>query len=390
MKELWKNKPKLSIFHTNICSLNANAENMEGLVHDMDFNFDVLAVTETWNPDKTKDEFSPHHIEGYQKYYGTTGSSSKGGCGVYINESLNVTSRKDLGCWVELTTNKTCNTLVGVFYRHPSEQDSTFIDKLKDVLKKSRNENKKIIICGDFNYNLLNYDKNECISNFLNIMLENNFQPCITEPTRITNTNKPSLVENIFINTIENPISGNILEHISFDHLHNFIIIEHEQINKNIKIKKRDTKHFNQTDFLNELLGSTLIHEIENAHNTNMAYEIFHKKIIEALNNHAPMKYLNKKEIKTRHKPWLTKGILTSIKRKRILFRKMKISKLKGENSDDNYHRYIIHRDMINTLKRKSKRNHYKDYFSNHINNSKKTWKGINQLPPCIILLLLL
>ena len=66
MKELWENKPKLSIFHTNICSL--NAENMEDLVHDMDFNFDVLAVTETWNPDKTKDKFSPHHIEGYQKY----------------------------------------------------------------------------------------------------------------------------------------------------------------------------------------------------------------------------------------------------------------------------------------------------------------------------------
>ena len=279
-----------------------------------------------------------------------------------------------------MTTNKTCNTLVGVFYRHPSEQDSTFIDKLKDVLKNLRKENKKIIICGDFNYNLLNYDKNECISNFLNIMLENNFQPCITEPTRITNTNKPSLVDNIFINTIENPISGNILEHISFDHLPNFIIIEHEQINKNIKIKKRDTKHFNQTEFLNELLGSTLIHEIENAHNTNMAYEIFHKKFIEALDNHAPMKYLNKKEIKTRHKPWLTKGILTSIKRKRILFRKMKISKLKGENSDDNYDRYKIHRDLINTLRRKSKRNHYKDYFSNHINKSKKTWKGINQL----------
>ena len=78
LNSIWKNQTKLSIFHTNICSLNANAENMENLLHDLDFKFDILAVTETWNPAKTSDKFSPHHIEGYQKYYGTTGSSSKG------------------------------------------------------------------------------------------------------------------------------------------------------------------------------------------------------------------------------------------------------------------------------------------------------------------------
>ena len=110
-------------------------------------------------------------------------------------------------------------------------------------------------------------------------MLENNLQPCITEPTRITNANKPSIVDNIFINTLENPMSGNILEHISFDHLPNFIIIEHEQINTKIKIKKRDTKYFNQKEFLNELQNPIIIQEIENAQNTNMAYEICNKKI---------------------------------------------------------------------------------------------------------------
>ena len=122
-------------------------------------------------------------------------------------------------------------------------------------------------------------------------MLENNLQPCITEPTRITNANKPSIVDNIFINTLENPMSGNILEHISFDHLPNFIIIEHEQINTKIKIKKR---YFNQKEFLNELQNPIIIQEIENAQNTNMAYEIYNKKFLEALNKHAPIKYLNK------------------------------------------------------------------------------------------------
>ena len=62
-----------------------------------------------------------------------------------------------------------------------------------------------------------------------------------------------------------------MLEHISFDHLPNFLIIEHEQINNNIKFKKRDPQHFNQMDFLNELRHPTL-REIENAHDTNMTY----------------------------------------------------------------------------------------------------------------------
>ena len=93
---------------------------------------------------------------------------------------------------------------------------------LEGTLKKLKKENKKTIICGDFNFNLLDIDMNKNVSIFLCSMLEHNFHPHITEPTRITNTNRPSLVDNIFTNTFENPLSGNILEQISYDHLPNF------------------------------------------------------------------------------------------------------------------------------------------------------------------------
>ena len=63
-------------------------------------------------------------------------------------------------------------------------------------------------------------------------MLEYGFHPYITEPTRITNANKPSLVDNIFVNTLDNPVSGNILEQISYDHLPNFVILDHKKILK--------------------------------------------------------------------------------------------------------------------------------------------------------------
>ena len=58
-----------------------------------------------------------------------------------------------------------------------------FTEKLKDTLSKLRKANNKhILICGNFNYNLLNYEHNEYIGNFLNTMNSNRLQPCIIEP----------------------------------------------------------------------------------------------------------------------------------------------------------------------------------------------------------------
>ena len=48
MKEKAKNS--FSIFHTNICSLQFNGDNLETLLTSLEFKIDVVAVTETWNP----------------------------------------------------------------------------------------------------------------------------------------------------------------------------------------------------------------------------------------------------------------------------------------------------------------------------------------------------
>ena len=78
--------------------------------------------------------------------------------------------------------------------------------------------------------------------------------PCITESTRIVDTNKPSLLGNIVVSNINNLASGNIREKISYDHLPNFVLIEVE-ITHNMKmnIKTRDMKYFNKENFITEL-----------------------------------------------------------------------------------------------------------------------------------------
>ena len=61
-----------SLFHTNICSLNANFENLETLISNLEFSFSVIAVSETWTP-IGKSEAKPRKLEGYQNYHGNRG-----------------------------------------------------------------------------------------------------------------------------------------------------------------------------------------------------------------------------------------------------------------------------------------------------------------------------
>ena len=98
-----------------------------------------------------------------------------------------------------------------------------------------KEKDKIIAITGDFNHDLLKYGNDRKASRFLDFMLEHHFHPCITEPSRIVNTSTPSLVDNIFTYNINDAISGNILEKISYDHLPNFITFKAEKAPKKDK-----------------------------------------------------------------------------------------------------------------------------------------------------------
>ena len=48
-----------------------------------------------------------------------------------------------------------------------------------------------------------------------------NYQPCILEPTRLAVGNRPTLIDNIFVNSIEKEVNaGNLMDKLS-DHLPN-------------------------------------------------------------------------------------------------------------------------------------------------------------------------
>ena len=211
-------------------------------------------------------------------------------------------------------------------------------------------------------------------------MFQHHFHPCITEPTRITNANKPSLVDNIFINTFDDPTCGNILEHISYDHLPNFIILDHEHKNKKQTIKKRDKRNFDKDKFLADLLeNGDLLLNLLNEKDSESATIHFIQKYLTSLNSHQPMRNLSKKEKKLLDKPWLTSGLLKAISKKRSLFKQFKNEKQKDKQGET-YKLYKAYTGHINKLKRICMRDHYQKFFSDNFRNSKQIWIGINTL----------
>ena len=91
----------------------------------------------------------------------------------------------------------------------------------------SKETNKAIVLLGDFNINLLNFDTSEKVRTFLNDLASNSLQLQILLPTRVSNNSK-TLIDNIFCNIpsplVKSAMSGNISSGIS-NHLPQFFIL---------------------------------------------------------------------------------------------------------------------------------------------------------------------
>ncbi len=104
-----------------------------------------------------------------------------------------------------------------------------FTHQIENNMIKINKENKKCIITGDLNIDGLKINRNNQVNNFFRTVLEQNFIPTITLPSRIVES-QVSFIDHILINTKvlkhnDNLITGNVYCDIT-DHLPNFITIK--------------------------------------------------------------------------------------------------------------------------------------------------------------------
>ena len=382
-----KTKKPLTALHTNIQSLNHNFDSLERLCTNLDYPFDIIAVTETWNAEKNKDKFIPKMLPGYDKYKGIRGTTLKSGCGLYIRMGLKYKDRDDLDTtyyddinefqfkFIEIINDKKSNIILGVIYRHPKKtSDNTFNNKITETLEKLSNSHKIKILLGDFNYNLLNQDRDEHARKFIDIMYANNLQPTIDKPTRVIKGQKPSLIDNIFTNAIDKDIvTGNLLSKIT-DHMPNFILmrdfnLDHKKMTKTVRLGKNvDIEQFKKD--VNDIDLSPVLHL-----DSDEIFDYYHRQFTHIMNKHYPETTLSNQELSWRRKPWITKHMQNLIRTKHILYEKYLRKKDKFW-----YGRYSASKKQIEELIETARKDHFKKYFERHLSNSRKSWKAINEI----------
>ena len=221
--------------------------------------------------------------------------------------------------------------------------------------------------------------------------------PVISLPTRIQ-YNSESVIDNIYTNSI-NPdiVSGNISVGIS-DHLPSFMIIPKskcQHLPKKHNLYKRNTKNINYNSFTNELNAVDWDTVLDlNSNNVNNSFDNFYNCVNNSLDKHAPIRKLTRKEFKQKFKPWITTGIIVSIKRKHSLFNKY--IKCKDSTRKITLHNeYKALRNRITNIILDSKKYYYTKFFIDNNNNLRKVWQGIKEIinikskntsaPNCII-----
>ena len=139
----------------NIRSIQRHVNELEAYLSNLCHNFSIVAITETWFTDLTVDIYP---LQGYTHEYEYRKNRSDQNM-----ESL----------FIELINDKPkrTNIIVGVIYRPPNTNVSHFTEILTKVLDKLRTEKKQVYMCGDYNINLLNIDKHDPSSEFLEFLL---------------------------------------------------------------------------------------------------------------------------------------------------------------------------------------------------------------------------
>ena len=375
LKVLGKNN-NFSLLHLNIRSLNKHHDDLVSLLSSVDYHPSIIGCTETWLSNQSYVDIL--NLDGYTFYHRNRPGRTGGGVGLYIHSSVPVNVCNDLkiddnhsdSLFIEVINKSGKNVIVGVIYRPPDSDRSTFIAKLDELLLMINKSNKDCVLFGDVNIDI---SKDRPLKReFINTLYSSAFYPTINLPTRVTNSSK-TVIDN-FITNIRNTklVSGVLINDIS-DHFPIVLFINlnlksHQQ-HQPLKCRVINEKNLH---WLSESLRAKDWDIIYHCTDPNTAYDRLANVITETIRLTLPLKSVKRC---SDQQPWLTKGLSISIKRKNKLYLKY----MKNPNVE-NKNKYAIYRNKLTQLIRKSKTNHYSQLIKDSKGDSKKSWKVINDV----------
>jgi hypothetical protein len=369
----------LKIVQINCRSMRANFDKLKLFVSQTKVKFDIIAISETWLNEY--DDLRLYHLDQYNEYFCSRQGKSGGGVALYINSDLQQRKLQDNAVAnvyeyisAEIVLKNSKKIIIGSVYRAPTTDYSIFYEHIERIIISQRD--KTFYLCGDFNIDLLKISNNKSVSNFLDLMYSNGLYPLINKPTRITAHSK-SIIDNIYTSElVVGNSSGIIINDIS-DHLPVFTVCNYACDNKyvvNDSIKKNRVFNDFTIGKLVDDLSDTDWHEVFEVDDVNFCYDSFMSVLTRKINLNCPVKHSTNKNKKL-NKPWITRALLISCKRKNMLYKQF--LKKRNYKSEIKYKNY---KNMLSSLLRKAEKSYYTELLDSHKNNAKEVWKTLNTI----------
>lgn len=364
-----KERPGFTFFHNNIRSISKNFDDLQVVLSQFEFYFDIIALTETWNI-YNHDNFK---LNGYNTIYNFGEFNQNDGILVFIKDSLNyefeIINIGIIKCLRISIKAKTRTYFVTVIYRPPSTDIDDFNLEFCNYLNHRCIYQNEIII-GDININIIQDSIHATC--YLNNLYQAGFLSCINDYTRVQD-NYTSCIDHIFIKTKvnKNEITPIILETTITDHFSIILQVSSCQPSDNKNSKKIITKKVINYNKLREYLANENWNDMLNHTHLNKITDYFVNKLKEYISLCTTATHY--KTINTPRKPWITNGLIKSIKTRDELFQKYK-----RNNDLDSLHKYKIYRNKINSLITKTKASYFRNKISENAADSKFIWKTVN------------
>ena len=387
------NNSSLNVIHTNCQS----AMNKRGEISDfIELNKPhILALTEFGASNSVND--GELGFEGYTLYRGDHSDGSGGpgkGAALYIQNTLNHAAapefdKVDFDCsaWSVIKLSGDRSLLVGVIYRSPNSSAQNNENLLKLLRKTFTSNFDHIMLCGDFNLPLIEWNLNQCLDSelsfscrFLNEVEDLGIFQHITKATRFRGHQNSCLdlvftnEENMVNEVTELPPLG------KSDHIcQQWSLIVSETLFKNTNAMKHNYKKANWAEIKKDIASLKF--------DPNDSPGVMNEKIVTLINESKAknIPYCNPKGSKHRL-PWMKgAGLKEQRKRKWQCWKKFKKSELPRDYDEYKFERNKLN-NMIRTKKIEYERRLVTDMKDNpnlyhgHCRRSLKTKQGVSNV----------
>ena len=376
----------LTILQVNCRGFSTNFYKLENLIQEIGTNIDIIACSETWTSDDRHD-MNVFNLDNYSMTYCNRKDRRGGGVAIYVANKYKVNCCNDLtfaieNCMEVVTIDVKIgkkHVYISSIYRAPNTDLDSFInDHYVKLLNGLRYKN--MYICGDFNVNLLNYDKHSDTKIFVDLNYSYGLFPLINKPTRICKDSM-TIIDNIFTNDTDNlhKMNCGILIYDISDHLPTIVTIEglhgnSDKIKHNKSIWKRTIKESNIQKMKNLLNECHWDHELD-GNDVNVSYNRFVKTFLDCYNNACPKKRVEIKNDKKSDKPWFTKGLRNACKKKQHLYKAYLCKRTEMSEK-----RYKIYKNKLTKVLRCEEKRYYDRLLMANKGDMQKTWNVLKKI----------